>query len=361
LLFFEERIRVNGIPIPKDKVCTMTTRIKPIAENMTMSKKFDHPTFFEIITAMAFTHFIEENVDYAVLEVGLGGRLDATNVITPMACAITTVALDHTHVLGENLDDVAREKAGIIKPGVPVVTGVEDDGLLDLIKKICLEKNCEVYTTKEHGAYYLKESGLKGQIFDIESNGSRFSDLKIHLLGEHQVKNALIAAMTVNLLKKKGVDLPDESIKKGFENTRWPGRLEIVQEKPTIVLDCAHNPAGMKALKSAFMDLFKEKEKTFIIGIMRDKDIPGIVKEIAYIADNIIVTKPKFERASEPEKIENEALKYCDHVLIKENVAEAVKYAKKSVKEDDVICITGSIFNVGEAMQVLGRNEPLYF
>jgi dihydrofolate synthase/folylpolyglutamate synthase len=358
LVSFEERIQVNGEMIPKDRVCSLVERIKPIAESMSEGGKFEHPTFFEVVTAMAFRHFSEEEVDYAVMEVGLGGRLDATNVVTPLVSVITTIALDHTHVLGKGLEEVAKEKAGIIKFGIPVVTGVEDDEILALIKKTCEEKECEAYSSKEHGAYNLKEANLEYQTFDIEMNGRRYNNLKISLLGEHQLKNALIAAMTLDVLIKKGIVVGETNLKKGFETTRWPGRLEIIREKSMIILDCAHNPAGMIALRSALQELFKGKKLTLIIGIMKDKDIPGIIKEIAIAADNILVTKPKFERASEPDIIESEAKKYCNNVLIKYRVEDAVQYALKNTSIDDVICITGSIFNVGEAMTALDRIKP---
>lgn len=222
-------------------------------------------------------------------------------------------------------------------------------------------KECEVYSSKEHGAYTLKGTDLEYQTFDIEVNGRRYKNLKISLLGEHQLKNALIAAMTLDVFIKKGMVIKETNLRQGFETTRWPGRLEIIREKPTIILDCAHNPAGMRALRSALQELFEGKKLTLIIGIMKDKDIPGIIKEIAIAADNILITKPKFERASEPNIIESEAKKYCNNVLIKHKVEDAVQYAIKNASMDDVICITGSIFNVGEAMTALDRIKPKLF
>ncbi len=186
-------------------------------------------------------------------------------------------------------------------------------------------------------------------------NNNQYNNLKIQLLGEHQLKNALIVVLTIETLKKKGINIPEDSVRKGLETTRWPGRLEIVQKNPTIILDCAHNPAGMNALRSSLAQLFKGKKMTLVIGIMRDKDIPNIVKEITGLADNVIITKPTFERASEPEVIEHEVKKYCNNVLIKSKVEDAVSYAIKKAAKNDVICITGSIFNVGEAITALGK------
>jgi dihydrofolate synthase/folylpolyglutamate synthase len=359
LLAFEERIAINGAKIPRNNMTSLVDRIKPIAENMAKSGEFEHPTFFETATAMAFLHFQKENVDYAVLEVGLGGRLDATNVVTPLVSVITSLALDHTHVLGESLEEVAKEKAGIIKHGVPVVTGVEDDEILDILKAICQEKNCKIFVSKEHGAYTSKEANLDIQTFDLKGMGTEYKDLKIHLLGKHQLKNAHITALTLEVLRENKVSIPESSIKHGFENSRWPARLEVVQKNPTIILDCAHNPAGMNALRRALDDLFNGKKPIIIMGIMRDKDITGIVKEIAPRADHIIITKPEFERAAEPESIESEVKKYCDDVRIISKVSDAVKYAIDDAEKSDVICITGSIFNVSEAMEALIKKNMM--
>lgn len=357
LLAFEERIMVNAIKIPKEDMITLVERIKTIAEDMVKSGGFEHPTFFEVATAMAFLHFQRENVDYAVLEVGLGGRLDATNVVKPEVSVITTLALDHTHVLGESLEEVASEKAGIIKNGVPVVTGVEDEEILNILKTACQEKNCEIFILKEHGSLTLKEASLDAQTFDLKGMGSDYEDLRIHLLGKHQLKNAHMAVLTIEVLRDIGVSIPESSIKLGFENTRWPARLEIVHKNPAIILDCAHNPAGITALNEALAELFKEKKLTLILGIMRDKDILGIVKEIAPRAARIIITKPKFERAAEPNIIESEANKYCDDVRIISKVPDAVEYTMNNTKKEDIICITGSIFNVAEAMEALIKKE----
>jgi dihydrofolate synthase/folylpolyglutamate synthase len=261
--------------------------------------------------------------------------------------------LDHTHVLGTTLEKVAREKAGIIKEQVPVVTGIEDDAILNIIRKTCNEKNCELYSLKDYGSYTKKGSNLEGQIFDIDLRDHGYENLKIPLLGEHQLKNALVATLTVDVLKEKGIKISNPSLRKGFETTLWPARLEIVQKNPFIVLDCAHNPAGMRALNSALKGVFKDHRFTFVIGIMRDKDIPKIIEEIIPLAHNIIITKPKFERASEPQKIEEEVKKHLSNVIIIEDVKEAIKHAKKNAKKEDVVCITGSIFNVGEAIMAL--------
>jgi dihydrofolate synthase/folylpolyglutamate synthase len=356
LLFFEERICINGNPISKEKLCMLVERIKPIAKSMVEKEGFEHPTFFEIACAMAFCHYHDENVDFAVLEVGLGGRLDATNVITPMVSVITSISLDHTHVLGNTLEEVAREKAGIIKMGVPVVIGVTQKEILKMITDISLEKQSPYYSTQKNGNYTILESSSRNQRFNMEVNGKVFSDLTIHLIGEHQVENTLIALLTLDILRKQGISIPEESIREGIENTKWPGRLEIVSQNPTVILDCAHNPDGMKALNSAMKRFYGDSKKTLVLGIMRDKDIPAIVYEACDFADKVIITKPKFERAAEPDMILPEVEKYCKNVKVIENVREAVDHAISGSEKDDIVCIAGSIFNVSEAMKGISEN-----
>jgi dihydrofolate synthase/folylpolyglutamate synthase len=356
LLVFEERIQVNGNLISREELCALVDRIKPIAERMVKEEGFEHPTFFEIACAMAMRHFADQNVDFAVLEVGLGGRLDATNVIMPLVSVITSISLDHTHVLGTTLEEVAKEKAGIIKEGVPVVIGVEQKELIEMIKSISQTKGCTAFTTSENGNYSINQVDPHGQKFDVQVFERGYSDLKIHLIGEHQVKNALIAIMTLELLKEQNVNIIEVNLRDGLANTKWPGRFEKISDNPIIIFDCAHNPAGMRSLGLTMNRVYKDLKKTLVLGIMRDKDIQGIVREACEFADKVIVTKPGFERASEPEIIEIEVREYCPDVRIIKDVAEAVKYAVDNALDNELICIAGSIFNVGEAMEILQKN-----
>ncbi len=356
LLVFEERIQIDGNKISKDGLCTLVDEIKPIAERMVKDDGFEHPTFFEIACAMAMRYFADEKVDYAVLEVGLGGRLDATNVITPLISVITSISLDHTHVLGTTLEDVAREKAGIIKEGVPVVVGIEQKEIRAIIKDICQKRNARAYFTSEDGEYSISQEGNDFQEFDLKVLDIEHRGLRLSLLGEHQVKNAVIAVMTLELLREQGLNINHHNISKGMALTRWPGRFEKVSESPTIIMDCAHNPAGMRTLSLTMNRVYRNKKKTIVMGIMGDKDIPCIVKEACGFADRVIVTKPKFERAAEPEIIESEVRKYCQEVIVIQDVKEAVKYATSSSSEEEVICIAGSIFNVGEALNLFEKS-----
>jgi dihydrofolate synthase/folylpolyglutamate synthase len=358
LIDFGERIRVNWEPIPNKRLSKLVEKIKPIAESMVTEDGFEHPTFFEIACAMALYHFKEENVDYAIMEVGLGGRLDATNIVKPLVSVITSVDLDHTHVLGEKLHDVAREKAGIIKEGVPVVTGVKQKEILELIEKICENKKCPLYALEKHARYTPLESNFDYQSFELRLNDTLNMELKIPLLGEHQLENAQIAVATIERLKEQGVQIPNSSVIEGLKGTKWPARFQIVKKNPYVVLDAAHNPSGMRVLGRTMVNVFGDTKKILIMGIMRDKDIPGIVYEASRFADQIIVTQPKFERSADPQIIFTEAKRHINDVLLVKEVSEALKCGISQADFSDVVCISGSIFCVGEAMGILSNGNP---
>lgn len=354
LVSFTERITINDEQMPEDRMLSLVKRIRPHVEEFEKDPDLEHPTFFEFVTAMAFIYFCEEKVDWAVLEVGLGGRLDATNIVTPKTSIITNVDFDHTHVLGTELDVIAQEKAGIIKPGVPVVTSIEDDSLLKALREKCEDKSSELHILKNFAGYTLKQATLDNQVFDVNGMNDEYHDLKLSLLGKHQLTNALAAIKTVELLKDRGLEVTKEHIKKGLESTKWPGRFEIICKEPMVVLDCAHNPGGMRSFRSTLEELLGEMDIVLVIGTMRDKDIPSMIGEIAPIAKRVIITKSKLERAADPVVLKDEISKYCDDIIIKENISEAVNYAVESAKKNEAVCIAGSIFIIGEVKENLG-------
>ncbi len=359
LVSFTERIVINDRQIPEDRMLSLVRRIRPYVEEFGKDPDLEHPTFFEFVTAMAFIYFCEEKVDWAVMEVGLGGRLDATNIVKPRISVITNVDFDHTHVLGTELEKIAEEKAGIIKKGVPVVTSIEDDALLKALREKCEEKGSELFVLKDFASFVQKELNLNYQVFDVNGMVNKYKDLKMSLLGRHQLTNALATIKTIELLKDGGLEVTKEHIRKGLESTKWPGRFEIICKKPLVVLDCAHNPAGMKVLSQALQDLFKREKIVLVIGTMKDKEIPRIVKEIAPIAGRVIITKPKLDRAADPKIIQEEMRKYSEDITIIEDVVEAVNYAVESAKDDEIVSITGSIFLIGEVMENLDNEIKL--
>jgi len=344
---FEERISVDGAFIGEDEVVALVKRIKPLVEEMIDSGM--GPTFFEVVTAMALSYFAEKKADIVVLEVGLGGRLDATNVVEPIVSVITNVALDHQRLLGNSIEEIAGEKAGIVKRGGILVTGAEGNSL-EIIKRECAKNNSELILIGEDIKYEKVNSSNGVQRFRL--NGiCDYGELRIPLLGEHQIFNAAIAVGAIEALKKRGVHVDERSGRRGLEEVKWPGRLEVIRRKPLVVLDGAHNPAGMRALKKC-MEGFDYGRLILVIGISKGKDIPGIVGEISQIADAVIVTR--FEgNSAEPEIITKEFRDNGRDVVLKNKIPIAINYALDSAGKDDLVLVTGSLFTVGEARRFL--------
>lgn len=350
LIDFRERIVINTKKIPKSDVINQVKKFKLLAEQL-VEQGNPHPTYFEIITAMALNYFVQNKVDFAVLEVGLGGRLDATNIITPLVSVITTVSLEHTDRLGNTVEEIAFEKAGIIKNKVPVITAVDNSAALSVISKISQERQAKLFNVGTDIKYTPKKIDLTGTCFDVKGPYNKYQNLNLTLLGRHQIINGASAIGVIDLLRKQGYDIPECKVKAGLESVIWRGRLEILQKSPMVVLDCAHNHQAIKTLKTAIQDLFKYNKLWLVIGIMKDKNIPEMIKELAPAVDQFIIVKPKLERAAPPEFIEAEVKKYNKPATSFNNVDAGITYAISSAKKNDLICVTGSMFTVGEAME----------
>jgi len=309
---FNERIRINNKLISDDNIVKYYLMVKKYVTNQ---------SFFEITTAMAFLYFAGKNVDFAVLEVGLGGRLDATNVVVPLVSVITNIGLEHTEFLGNTIEKIAHEKAGIIKKNIPVVTAAEGIALA-AIKKISNERNSKLYIADKKNANY-----------------------RIGLKGEFQKLNAAMAIKAIEILKNNyGVQIKKSNVKKGLLNVEWPARLQFIGKN--ILVDCAHNPHGFKVLAKELRN-FKYKRLIIVLGFSNDKDIKTISKIINPLANKIILTKSQNEKADEPDSIKQYFNK--NSIIIK-NPKNALKYAKKIALKNDLILITGSIFLVGELL-----------
>ncbi|NYZ79299.1 bifunctional folylpolyglutamate synthase/dihydrofolate synthase [Candidatus Micrarchaeota archaeon] len=338
---FRERMEVDGVPISRDELNSLVERIKPLIPKV--ERKASHPTFFEVTTAVAFKYFSERKVDYAVVEVGLGGRLDATNVITPEVSVITNIGLEHTDVLGKTIGSIAREKGGIIKSGVPVVTAESKGEALRVFERICKEKGAKLIILSKDASIRELRCDLNGCLFDLKTQVRSYRKLRVPLLGEHQIENA---ALSVLVAEQLGID--ERHIRSGLQKVEWPGRLEIIQRKPLLVMDSAHNPPAMRILRNS-LKLFSYDKLILVIGVMKDKAIGDILEEIAPAADCIIINKPNLERAAQPEIIMKEAKKYGKPIKIIEDVKKSVRYAKSIAGKNDLILITGSIYMLSEA------------
>ena len=351
LVDFTERIKINQKPISRKKVSELLERIKPLIEKVSQTPPYGHPTFFEVITSLAFLYFYEEKVDFLVLEVGLGGRLDATNVTEPLVSVITHVDYDHMDKLGNSLEKIAREKGGIIKPGGIVISSKQYDEVYKEIKKIADEKNSLLYSTGKEINYKVVKSDVQGVIFDLKGIYHHYKNLHTPLLGRHQADNATNAIAAVEALKMKGTDISQKAIRDGLEKVKWTGRLEIVRNNPTIILDGAHNPNGAKIMHQALEEIFSYRYLTLVLAIFADKDYKKMIEVLAPGADLIIATKAENPRAASPQAISKEAAKYIheNKIIAIENIPQAINYALSNSKENALICITGSLYTVGEA------------
>lgn len=346
---FSERFIVENDEISEIEIVLLVEKIKPIVEEMIKNESI--PTFFEITTAMAFGYFYDKKVDYAVIEVGLGGRFDATNIITPLVNVITNVTLEHQDRLGKTIKDIAFEKAGIIKENIPVVTAAENIALA-VIKKIAYEKNSSL-TVVDKSSWEKTGGNINLQNFTIHGKIKDYS-VKTRLPGIFQGENIALSLMCIEAMQMKGVYISDESIKEGVENTINPGRMEIIGFEPVILLDGAHNIAGMEALKNTILKDFVYDKLILVVGILSDKNVKEMVDIITSVADIVIVTKSSNIRASDPETLK-EYFKPKESTA-KNSVSEALEYAKKIAKKQDMIVVTGSLFTVGEARDYLVKN-----
>lgn len=343
---FSERFIIDGVEIEEKDVVLIVGKIKPVVEEMI--EKQNTPTFFEIVTAMTFQYFKDKSVDFAIVEVGLGGRFDATNIVNPELSIITNVSLEHQKVLGKRIEDIAFEKAGIIKEEVPIITAATDEAL-EKIKSIAEEKNSFLKVINEKSwkrvsfDNSVQEFLIKGLLNEYH--------VKTSMLGLHQGENIALSIAAIENLQMNGLFVTDQSIIEGIERTNIAGRMEIVGSEPKIILDGAHNIEAIKFLKRTIQNDFKFGKLILVIGILSDKNIKKILEIIVPISDIIISTKSSNKRACDPKKILDIAIKIRPKIQFFEieDINEAIIKAQNIAQNRDLICITGSLFTVGEA------------
>ncbi len=350
LISFTERIRINGAPIDGARVVELAQRVRERYRRLADDGSATlNPTFFEVTTAMAFTYFAEEGIDIAVVEVGMGGRLDSTNVITPLVSVITTIDLEHMEYLGTTLEQIAGEKAGIIKPGVPVVTGAVQPEAVAVIERTADEQGARVFRL-DHDFAAENRSAEQGQLFDYRGIKSAFQQLRISMIGRHQIDNACLALAAVECLGEAGITVDEPALRRGLEQTRWDGRLERVAERPAIYLDGAHNPASAKMLARAITSMKPSYRRlVLVIGVLGDKDYRGIIAELVPLADEVIVTRPAYSRAMDLETLAAEVRMLHRCVETADTVRHAIAKATEKAAQEDLVLITGSLYVVGDA------------
>lgn len=340
---YAERIQINGSPIPHDDLIRLVEENKPVFESIA------ELTTFEITTSLGFLYFQKQNVEAAVLEVGLGGRLDATNVVLPSVTVITSLSYDHTALLGNTLAEIAGEKAGIIKPGIPVVVSPQEQEAIEVIKRIAAERSAPLIQMGkdylfEPGTHTLEEQRLK--IWQLRKNQSdgKAAHLSIPLLGRHQVQNAATAYAALHTFSNAALPLSDQAIRDGFAKTNWPGRFEILQAQPPVVIDCAHNRDSAAKVRQTLQEYFPDRRSVLVFGASEDKDIAGMFAELAPVTQRVIATKSFHPRAIDPEKLEEIARTYGLPVEIVPDVPEALEEALQALADDTLVLVTGSIF-----------------
>ncbi|MBW2515283.1 MAG: bifunctional folylpolyglutamate synthase/dihydrofolate synthase [Deltaproteobacteria bacterium] len=345
LVRFNERICINNRQISDDDVVRAYRAVKRVHYGERS------PTFFEFTTAMALYAFKQHRVDYAVIETGMGGRYDATNVIQPAISIITNVSLEHRDYLGNTLAEIAREKAGIIKQSTPVVTGVKQKQVCAVVQQVARKKKAPLFML---GKAFKVTQHHPGQ-FSYTGCKNKWRTLQTPLLGRYQVQNAALALAACELLINDQVAITIESIKKGLANTRWPGRLEIVCEYPLVILDGAHNLIAARNLAKYLAENLAGRRITLVIGILDDKPYRSMLNSLLPECSRVIITRAQSQRALKPEKLYAVAKKTLSEVSIISDVAAAVRNAIETAGRDDVVCVAGSLYVVGEAKEAIEK------
>ncbi len=358
---FRERIRVDGQLLSREEVVTLVEQCRPAIEAV------EGITTFEIITALGFLYFAQQEVQWAVLETGLGGRLDATNIVLPEITAITTLSLDHTYLLGDTLALIAGEKAGIIKQGVPLVCAPQATEAMQVIEAVCCERKAELILVGRDWSWERVTADVTGQTIHVsrQTGGQHppvaHNKLRIPFLGQHQLLNATMAVALMATLRQRGIEIPDSAVREGLAQTRWPGRLETLQQHPLVVVDSAHNPDSVAKLAAALGEWFPHERMALVFGASADKDTQTMLETLLPLSDYVITTQARHPRATDPHQLAQAAaslLKAGQLLTVSSSVAGAVEQSLAWAGPSDLVCATGSIFVVGEVREALADALP---
>lgn len=361
LLSFTNRMAINGSDINPEELVDLVKEIRPLIEKIKIDPNLGQPTEFEAVTVLALTYFARRKVDLVVLEVGLGGRLDATNVVDPLYSIITNVSLEHTAILGDTVEAIAAEKAGIIKKERPLLTSAEDEKVLKLLKERCRKLNSPFYRiypalANHHEqapgpAAVLEKITKEGQYFSYTGFSRHFDELFIPLRGLYQLTNASTAVAAAELLSGMGFTIPEDAFRRGLAATEWPGRLELMHEKPLLIMDGAHNPASMEKLADAVPRYFDYRRLILVLGVLADKDMKTMLGHILPLANRVIFTRPVLPRAAEPQDVARFAsanFSLSDSPIIVEDYREALDKALAEAEPEDAVLVTGSLYTVSD-------------
>ena len=336
LIDFRERIRIDGRMIRREEIVACAEAVKRgVRETV---------SYFEFLTAMAFLYFEKEKVDIVVLEVGLGGRLDATNVVTPLVSVITNISLEHREYLGNTLEKIASEKGGIIKERGICLTAARQKPVIDTLERICRERGASLYRVGKEIRTTIHRDGT----FSYRGIGRSFERLTCPLLGRHQISNAALALGAVEMIGEAGFRVNDAAVSKGLKEAQWEGRLEILQRSPMLLVDGAHNAAGAAALRRAFLNDFPHRRLILVFGVLGDKDYRTMARRLLPLADRVILTRPHSERALPPDSLRPLAEKFNKAIEVIDDPGDALRRALSLAGKDDLVCAAGSLYLVGE-------------
>jgi dihydrofolate synthase/folylpolyglutamate synthase len=317
-------------------------------------------TFFELTTALSFLHFMRQHVDIAVVEVGLGGRLDTTNVLTPRVAVLTPIGLEHTHILGDTLPAIAREKAGIIKPHSCVVSAAQAPEVVAVFEQRCQEQQATLWLAGRDFQWQVSESSCDGNRLDFDGCGLCLTDLHVPLLGRHQAANAAVALAVIAQLQKQGWSVTDDHIRQGLATVQWEGRLEVVDREPWVIFDAAFTPESAQSLRQALDELFPYQRLYLVLGMSADKNIAAVVAILAPLAHEVFATHFNNPRACDPQRLAGEVRRHHNAVQVVSDPLDALHLARQRAYPSDLICVAGSLFLLGE-IKARQQGVPLEF
>ncbi|WP_195515089.1 bifunctional folylpolyglutamate synthase/dihydrofolate synthase [Paraclostridium bifermentans] len=350
---FEERIQINRRNIPKETLANLIDEVKVAVERV-IEEGYNHPTEFEIITVLMLLYFKKEKIDFGVIEVGLGGRLDSTNVIIPILQVITSISFDHTNLLGNTLEEIAGEKAGIIKKNIPTVIYPQEEEALKVIKNKCAAMESDLYTADKDNMKFVKVVN-EDKPYQLLKYKEEFN-IFLPLLGEHQILNLSVAMKVIEVLNNRKIfNITTESIIKSIKNVTWKGRLEVLSNNPYVVIDGAHNIQGIKTLSRNIKKYFKYENLHLILGILADKDVEEMIKIITPIAKQVYAVTPNSIRAELADDLKNEIVKYNANCRAFDEYEEAYLEALKNAKENDIILASGSLYMIGDMRKIINK------
>ena len=344
LVKYQERMRFNDKDITDEEFARAAQKVKDACDIIEDELS---PTVFEVVTAMAFLYFAEKKCDIVILEVGIGGRFDATNVIdAPVLSVICRLDLEHTEVLGDTIEQIAFEKAGIIKPGHPVVLYGQEEAAEKVIIDICRERGCSLYITEPENAKCVY-AGLDKQVVNYKKR----ENVETNLIGSYQTNNLLTVLDSTDVLRENGLDISEENVRYGLSNVRWPGRFQIIKTDPVLIVDGAHNPNGAASLAGCLSEYMPGEKFTFVCGVMADKDRDGMLEKIVPFANRFITVRPENTRALSAEELKSDIEnKYHIEAVCAGSVADGCRIAEQYHNKGENVCIFGSLYQVGDVL-----------